>query len=108
VAAFVETSARNKLLMAARSTLTGRFGIEKAGSEDEAPLGREARRIIASSGFSGVKYCFPNLLCFRMAGYIPWARVGPLPSVWRGLDTIVGMIPGLRSFSYFAVVVLRK
>jgi ubiquinone/menaquinone biosynthesis C-methylase UbiE len=108
VAAFVETSARNKLLMAARSTLTGRFGIEKAGSEDEAPLGREARRIIASSGFSGVRYCFPNLLCFRMAGYMPWARVGPLPSVWRGLDTVAGMIPGLRSYSYFVVVVLRK
>ena len=108
VAAFIETSARNKLLMAARSTLAGRFGIEKAGSEDEAPLDRTAHRILADSSFSRVEYCFPNLLFFRMAGYMPWARFGPLPAIWSGLDTVAGMIPGLRSFSYFVVVILRK
>jgi len=108
VAVFIETWARNKILMTARSTLTGRFGIEKAGSEDEAPLDRSARRILANSRFSRVEYGFPNLLFFRMAGYMPWARLGPFPAIWSGLDKVCGLIPGARSFSYFAVVILRK
>jgi SAM-dependent methyltransferase len=108
VAAFVETWGRNKVLMAARSMLTGRFGIAKAGSDDEAPLGRAAVRSLAKSKFSQVEYNFPDLLFFRMAGYIPWARLGPLPAVLSGLDSIGGLIPAFRSLSYFAVVVLRK
>jgi ubiquinone/menaquinone biosynthesis C-methylase UbiE len=108
VAVFIETWARNKLLMAARWALPGRFGIEKAGSEDEAPLGRSARRIIENSSFRRIEYCFPNLLFFRMAGYMPWARFGPLPAVWSSLDAMAGSIPGAKGFSYYAVVVLRK
>ena len=108
VAAFIETWGRNKILMAARSTLTGRFGIEKAGSEDEAPIGREACRVLADSPFSRIEFCFPDLLFFRMAGYLPWARVGPLLALWRALDLAAGSIPALRAFSYFAVVILRK
>jgi SAM-dependent methyltransferase len=108
VAVFVETWGRNKLLMAARSTLTGRFGIEKAGSEDEAPIGRTARRILAEGPFSRIEFSFPDFLFFRMAGYLRWARIGPLPAVWRTLDLAAGSIPALRAFSYFAVVILRK
>lgn len=108
VAVFIETWARNKLLMAARSVLTGRFGIEKAGSDDEAPLDHSACRILTNSSFSRVEYGFPNLLFFRMAGYMPWARLGPFPALWSGLDTVAGFIPGVRSFSYYAVVILRK
>ena len=108
VGVFIETSARNKLLMAARATLAGRFGIEKASSDDEAPLDRTARRILAESPFACVEYHFPSLLFFRMAGYMRWARVAPLPALWHGLDTVAGLIPALRSISYFVVVVLRK
>ena len=108
VAVFIETWGRNKVLMTARWALVGRFGIEKAGSEDEAPLDRSARHILGKSGFSRVEYRFPNLLFFRMAGYIPWARLGPMPAIWRGLDTVAGLIPGVRSFSYYVVVILRK
>ena len=108
VAVFIETSARNKVLMTARSALTGRFGIEKAGSKDEAPLDRSARRILTNSSFRRVEYCFPNLLFFRMACYIPWAVLGPLPAIWSGLDMVAGLIPGVRRFSYYAVVILRK
>src|SRR4051794_14579685 len=39
-AAFVETLAFNPILSAARAVLTGRFGIEKASSDDEAPISR--------------------------------------------------------------------
>jgi len=108
VAVFIETWGRNRLLMAARGILTGRFGIEKASSEDEAPLDRSARRILANSSFRRVEYCFPSLLFFRMACYMPWARLSPLPAIWHGLDGAAGLIPGVRSFSYYAVVILRK
>ncbi len=108
VAVFIETWGRNKLLMAARSKLTGRFGIEKAGSDDEAPLDRKAQRLLAESPFRRVGYNFPNLLFFRMAGYIPMAQRPPIPAICKGLDILGGAIPGLRSFSYWTVISLYK
>jgi SAM-dependent methyltransferase len=108
VAVFVETWARNKLLMAARATLTGRFGIDRAGSDDETPLDQTACRLLARGPFRRIEYRFPDLLFFRMACYIPWARLGPLPALWRTLDGVAGAIPGMRSFSYFTVVSLQK
>lgn len=108
VAVFIETWGRNKLLMAARSMLTGRFGIDKAGSDDEAPLDRKAQRLLSASPFRQVRYSFPNLLFFRMAGYIPIAQRPPLPALCSGLDAVGGAFPGLRSFSYWTVISLHK
>lgn len=108
VAVFIETWGRNPMLMLARRFLTGRFGIEKASSDDERPLDRQARRILASGPFAEVRYLFPELLCFRMLGYVPLAR-GPAPrGFWRAADLALGKIAMLRRLSYFCVVVLRK
>lgn len=108
VAVFVETWGANKLLMSARRLLTGRFGIEKAGSADEQPLGRSAKQLLQSGPFQDVAYVFPDLLFFRMMGYLPWARQASALKLWRHLDVGLARIPMLRRLSYFCVVVLRK
>jgi ubiquinone/menaquinone biosynthesis C-methylase UbiE len=108
VAVFIETWGRNRLLMTARRHLTGRFGIDKAGSPDEAPLGREAERILAESGFSETRYIFPDILFFRMLGYIPFARTRPVLAGLKALDGALSRFARLRQFSYFCLVVLRK
>jgi ubiquinone/menaquinone biosynthesis C-methylase UbiE len=108
VAVFIETWGSNKLLMAARRLLPGRFGIDKASSDDEAPLGQSARQILADSDFVMVKYLFPNLLFFRMLAYIPSARIAPIPRLLTAMDQALFKLPGLRRFSYYCVVTLKK
>jgi SAM-dependent methyltransferase len=107
-AVFIETWGGNPLLMAARRFLTGRFGIEKASSDDERPLGRDALRQLAAGGFARVDYVFPDLLFLRMLCYLPSGRAKPVQRVLEALDAGLRNIPGLRRFSYFCVVVLSK
>ena len=108
VAVFIETWGSNPMLMLARRLLTGRFGIEKASSDDERPLDSRARRILASGPFAEVRFVFPELLCFRMLGYVPLARGPAGRGLWRAADLALGKIAALRRLSYFCVVVLRK
>jgi len=107
-AVFIETWGGNPLLMAARKFLTGRFGIEKASSDDERPLGRAARQHLAAGGFSSVEYVFPDLLFLRMLCYLPSGRQVGIQRVLKALDAVLYHIPGLRRWSYFCLVVLRK
>ena len=107
VAVFVETWGGNPVLMAARSHFPGRYAIEKASSNDERPLDVAACRILEGSAFRKVEYYFPNFVFLRMACYLPWYLRGPL-ALWRGVDTLLGFIPGIRRYSYFAMVILRK
>ena len=69
--AFIETSGKSSVLMAARRLLTGRFGIEKASSDDEAPLAGRAdaqlRRVFGET----VRIDCPDTLFFRMLSYVP-------------------------------------
>jgi ubiquinone/menaquinone biosynthesis C-methylase UbiE len=106
-AVFMETWGRNRLLMAARSHVAGRMGIERASSDDERPLDREACRILENSAFKTVEYRFPNLVFLRMACYLPSYIRGPL-AIWKAADTALGLIPGMRQYSYFSIVTLRK
>ncbi len=103
-AAFIETSAGSSLLMAARNFLPGRFGIEKASSDDEAPLGPKARGILEATFGPEVRYHHPEFVFFRMAGYLPGMSRPPILWPMRKLDALLGRFPAIARKSYHIVV----
>lgn len=106
-AAFIETIGMNPLLMLARATLPGRFGIEKASSDDEAPL-NSARIGRITNAFGGeVSISFPKIVFFRMGGYLSFLDNTVGRGLLKTLDRIVGAV-GMRRASYFGVVVMRS
>ena len=106
-AAFIETSARNPLLMLSRTFLVGRFGIPRASSPDEAPLGKAAERTLAEVFPGGVRVHCPNLLFLRMLpAYVGIIRRPGIMAVAKRLDEWLWRIPPLRPWSYFVVVEL--
>lgn len=103
-AAFIETSGNSGLLMSARRLLPGRLGIEKASSDDEAPLGDAARGALVAVFGDNVQFHYPSTLLFRMLSYIPPLHLPPMQRVLSALDRTVHRVPALRSQSYYAVV----
>jgi 2-polyprenyl-3-methyl-5-hydroxy-6-metoxy-1,4-benzoquinol methylase len=106
-AAFVETFARNRLLMFFRTHLTGRLGVSKASSEDEAPLDARAEARLQACFGGGFRVHYPELVFLRMAAAnVPVLRARPLMWLLRGLDRCLWMIPASRRLGYFATIVL--
>lgn len=107
-AAFVETLAFNPVLSAARALLTGRFGIEKASSDDEAPISRAGLARLRA-GFPGrVEVAMPATVCARMGCYLPALQGARPAAVLRGVDRALGRVPGLGWLSYFGVVTMQR
>ena len=106
--AFVETCGGSSLLMAARRCLPGRFGIEKASSDDEAPLGPAARAALRGVFGDTVRFDFPSTLVFRMLSYIPPFHTRPAQRLLAAADASIHLIPLLRSQSYYGVVAVRR
>jgi ubiquinone/menaquinone biosynthesis C-methylase UbiE len=107
--AFVETSARNPLLMAARSLIVGRFGIPKHGSADERPLGRQAERILGDLFPGTLAIRTPVLVSMRLVpAYVAPLRPKPIAWLFRAVDEVLGMLPPARRWSYYNVVEFRK
>ena len=105
-AAFIETIGMNPLLMLARATLPGRFGIEKASSDDEAPLD-SARIGRIRTAFDGeVSVAFPKIVFFRMGGYLSFLDNAVGRGVLKALDRMVGAT-GFGRASYYGVVGMR-
>jgi len=107
-AACIETIGMNPLLMLARATLPGRFGIEKASSDDEAPLDQPRIDIISQNFAGKVSVAFPKVVFFRMACYLPFMNHVVGRGLLKGLDRLVGAIPPLRRTSYYGVVKLES
>jgi 2-polyprenyl-3-methyl-5-hydroxy-6-metoxy-1,4-benzoquinol methylase len=107
-AAFIETSAGSPLLMIARRVLTGRMGIEKASSSDEAPLGAVQLAMLEVTFGSSVMLHFPETLFFRMLGYIPPLHRLPAQRILAATDRAIHGINKLRPWSYYAVVSFRR
>lgn len=105
---FIETSGGSRLLMAARRTLPGRFGIEKASSEDEAPLGVAARKWLDLSFGGSTRFTYPTTLLFRMLCYVPPLHRAPMRYLLAVADGLVHRVPALRSQSYYAVVSFER
>ena len=61
-AVFIENSANNKLLMLARNTMVGKYGIPKYGSQDESPL--------SSREIDRLRECFKNQLIVYYPSFV--------------------------------------
>lgn len=105
-AAFVETIGMNPLLMLARATLPGRFGIEKASSDDEAPLDSARIETIRAAFDGQVSAVFPKIVFFRMGGYLSFLDNAFGRAVLKTLDRIVGAV-GFGRASYYGVIIMR-
>ena len=107
-AAFIETSGRSAILMAARRALTGRFGIEKASSDDEAPLAGDADRALKATFGEGVLTDYPSTLFFRMLSYVAPLHLPPARRALGAMDAFMHRFKGLRRQSYYCVVSMRR
>jgi 2-polyprenyl-3-methyl-5-hydroxy-6-metoxy-1,4-benzoquinol methylase len=106
--AFVETMAYNPVLSAARALLPGRFGLERASTDDEAPLSPAAVRRLGGAFAGTVAVEWPAVICFRMGGYIPALRGAVPAAMLRAADRALGWLPGGGRASYFGLVTLRR
>jgi SAM-dependent methyltransferase len=107
--AFIETSARNKLLMLCRSHLLGRFGIPKHGSPDEHPLTREDVRCLGEVFGDRVRCHYPEMVFLRMAAaYLGALRHWPVMGGLRRMDQALSHCPPFRCLSYFVIIQCAK
>ena len=107
--AFIETSARNPLLMLCRSHLLGRLGIPKHGSSDEHPLNSEDEQCLHDIFRGGVRYRYPQTIFLRMAAaYLGILRHWPVMGALKYMDGVLSRFPPLRSLSYFVLVACNK
>ena len=107
-AAFIETMAFNPVLMWARANLVGHHGIEKASSDDEAPLGPAQIEILTRDFGGKANLAFPEFVCFRMLSYVPLLQSRPASLLLAEADRFGRMIPGLAGKSYYGVVRLEN
>ena len=107
-AAFIETIGNNRLLMTARAGLTGRMGIERASSADEAPLAEPATAVLLGAFGGAVRFSFPSTLVFRMLSYVPPLHTAPARAVLGLADAVLHRFPALHRFSYYGVVSLGE
>lgn len=110
IAAFIENSARNRLLMLARRFLCGSFGISKYGDDDEEhPLNREDLATLRRHFHGTVREHHPDFLFWRLADmYIFEKRYQTLTRLLKATDGILGKVPLVREFGYFQIIELRK
>lgn len=108
-AVFLETSARNPLLMLARDHLAGRAGIPRYGTKDERPL--DLREVeILGAGVSEVRLDFPVFEFFRVFDrQVLRFRFAALSRLLSAFDRFIQRrLPRLRPFSYRVIVTLVK
>ena len=107
-AAFIETFGLNPMLMLARATLPGRFGIEKASSEDEYPLDRQRIERLRASFRGRVEAAFPTVVFARMGGYLPFLNNRPGLGLLKAFDRAAALPAFLRSWSYYGVLTMNR
>ncbi len=106
--AFVETFATNPVLRAARSSLTGRFGIPRLGTLDERPLSRDdvdsLRAAFGEARIECAEMHFLRIFDRQVLHY----RFPVASAVLRSVDDGIARLPRSASLSYFQVVVVRR
>ncbi len=108
-AVFVENSALNPLLMAARTYICGRFGVARYGDDHEHPLTRNDMTLIQSAFPDTCEVHFPSLLLFRLLDfYVFKRRVPALTTLLEKLDGVIGQIPTARKYGYLQVIHIWK
>lgn len=106
--AFIETMGLNHALMAARAVLPGKFGIEKASSDDEYPLTRKRLDMLRKNVDGSLGLQFPQIVFLRMGGYLPFLQ-GPIAQAGlTAMDRALGRIPGSGRLSYYGIVTMDR
>jgi SAM-dependent methyltransferase len=103
-AVFMENSARNPILMAARRHVAGRFGVPRLGTEDEAPL--SAAQIVAlAPHFAGVELSYPVFEFFRIFDRQVLRFRSPRASrILQRMDRAAGRFRPLQRYSFRVLV----
>lgn len=108
-AIFSENCANNPILMFARNTLCGRFGIPKWSSDDEYPLTTQKKRQFAAP-FAKWESRYPVFLFFfYFNAKVFKYRVALINTICSFLDrSIYTFLPFLRRYSYRQILLLSE
>jgi SAM-dependent methyltransferase len=104
-AAFIENSALNPVLMAARRHVAGRFGVPRYGTEDEHPL--DARDLDAfRRAFPSTRVEFPDFTFFRLFSRQVLRHRSPRAAraMARLDDAVYRRVPAARKYSFRVIV----
>lgn len=108
-AVFVENSALNPFLMAARTHICGRFGVARYGDDHEHPLTRKDIAVMKAEFPDTCQVHFRSLLLFRLLDFYLFKRRSPLLSaLLKWLDNMLEKIPVVRPYGYLQVISLGK
>lgn len=109
-AVFIETSGQNQILMMARNGLTGKFGVPKYGTDDEAPLSLESTNLLNKMFDGKCRLYYPSFVFFRLlTGYFSFFAGPTMKRLVTRLDSATyNLFPGLRRFTYYMVVELEN
>lgn len=108
-AIFHENSSRNPILMLARGTLVGRWGIPKNSSPGEHPL-RPSEIVQVGNAFELTNTYHARMFFFQMAvKYLFKRETGVLHRFSGSMDNcLYRWIPGSRPLSYYQILEFRK
>jgi ubiquinone/menaquinone biosynthesis C-methylase UbiE len=109
-AVFIENSARNPILMAARRLLCGSFGIPRySDDQEEHPLTRQDLEVLRKCFLGLCQAHYANFTFFRLADfYILQKRWPKLTTLLRRMDENLARFPVVRGYGYFQVIQLDK
>ncbi|MGH8612132.1 MAG: methyltransferase domain-containing protein [Gammaproteobacteria bacterium] len=108
-AVFIENSALNPMLMAARSKICGRFGVPQYSDDHEHPLTRPDIAILRNAFPGACTIHYPCFLFFRLLDfYVLKKRWSWMTSLLRRCDQAAGLIPFVRRYGYLQIVELGK
>lgn len=108
-AVFIENSAFNPLLMAARTHICGRFGVARYGDDHEHPLTRKDIAMVKAAFPDTSQVHFPSLLLFRLLDFYVFKRRSAfITALLEKLDDVIGRIPVARKYGYLQVVHVWK
>jgi len=107
-AVFRENCGNNPILMWARDTLCGRFGISKWSSDDEYPLTPKRRKDFTRH-FSSTRIEHPEFVVFHYVDVKFFRyKVKMLTFICRAIDRLVYRVPALRKFSYRQLIACTR
>jgi SAM-dependent methyltransferase len=108
-AVFIENSALNPLLMAARTHICGQFGVARYGDDHEYPLTRTNIATLKEHFPGACQIHFPSLLLFRLLDFYLFKRRSTvITNLLKGLDEGLGCVPIARRYGYLQIVQLDK
>ena len=108
IAIFYENNGSNPLLMLARNTLCGRFGISKWSTEDEYPLTPARRRDFARH-FASLHAEYPEFVMFDLFDAKLFRyRFRWITRFCKSLDGMCGSVSWFRRFSYFQLITTTR